>query len=54
MTHEQLDQLLNLAFPGICSKLLDSILRSLNEYHEIFDGQLSKWLESVPYGFGSG
>jgi hypothetical protein len=48
-----MDILLHLSFPGICAKLLNSMLRSFNERPGTFRIMLSKLLERKPFGFKS-
>ncbi len=49
-THGQVDIELNEKFLGICSKLLDVILRKFNEDLKYFKVKLATMLESGPFG----
>jgi len=51
-THGQVDIELNEKFLGICSKLLDVILRKFNEDLKYFKVKLATMLESWPFGLG--
>jgi hypothetical protein len=52
-THAQVDGELNRKFSGVCSKILDAILREFNEDHlNNFGAKLATMPESKPFGFG--